>query len=87
MFRSGFTTLVISNEEMEDLMKIVKSIKDSGLLITGVGETTKNEAKEQKRGFLVMLLRTLGASSFGNLSTSEGTVRAGKRTIRADKNF
>ena len=86
MFRSGFT-LVISNEEMEDLMKIVKSIKDSGLLITGVGETTKNEAKEQKGGFLVMLLRTLGASLFGNLSTSEGTVRAAKRTIRADKNF
>ena len=87
MFRSGFTTLVISNEEMEDLMKIVKSIKDSGLLITGVGETTKNKAKEQKGGFLVMLLRTLGASLFGNLSTGESTVRAGKRTIRADKNF
>ena len=87
MFRSGFTTLVISNEEMEDLMKIVKSIKDSGLLITGVGETTKNEAKEQKGGFLVMLLRTLGASLFGNLSRGESTVRAGKRTIRADKNF
>ena len=47
MFGSGFTTLIISNEEMEDI-KIVKSLEDSGLLIKGVSETIKNEAKKTK---------------------------------------
>ena len=50
MFRSGFTTLIISNEEIND-MKIVESRKNSGLLITGVNETMKNDVKEQKRIF------------------------------------
>ena len=50
MFRSGFTTLIISNEEIND-MKIVESLKNSGLLITGVNETIKNDVKEQKRIF------------------------------------
>ena len=45
MFGSGFTTLIISNEGMNDIMKIVKSLEDSGLLIKGVSETIKNEAK------------------------------------------
>ena len=54
----GFITLIISNEEMNDIMKIVKSLEDSGLLIKGVSETIKNDAKEQKRGFLSMLLGT-----------------------------
>ena len=54
MFGSGFTTLIISNEEMEDI-KIVKSLEDSGLLIKGVSETIKNEAKKQKRRFLCFI--------------------------------
>ena len=58
MLWSGFITLIISNEEMDDIMKIVKSLEDSGLLIKGVSETIKNDAKEQKRGFLSMLLGT-----------------------------
>ena len=58
MLWSGFITLIISNEEMDDIMKIVKSLEDSGLLIKGVSETIKNEAKEQKGGFLSMLLGT-----------------------------
>ena len=62
MFRSGFTILRISNEETNDIMKIVKSLEESGLLIKSVSETIKNEAKEQKGGFLGMLLGTLGAS-------------------------
>ena len=62
MFGSGFTTIIISNEEMKDIMKIVKSLEDSGLLIKGVSETFQNEAKEQKVGFLGMLLGTLVAS-------------------------
>ena len=56
------TTLIISNNEMEDLIKIVKSLEDSGLLLKGVTETVQNEVKEQKGGFLSMLSGTLGAS-------------------------
>ena len=59
---SGNTTLIISNEDMEDLIKIVKSFEDSGLLLEGVTELVQNEVKEQKGGFLSMLLGTLGAS-------------------------
>ena len=67
MFGSGFTILIISNDEMNDIMKMVKSLEESGLLIKGVSETIKNEAKEQKGGFLRMSLGTLGASLLGNL--------------------
>ena len=66
MFRSRFTTLIISSEEMNDIMKIVKSLEEFGLLIKGVSETIKNEAKEQKEQFLGMLLGTLGVSLLGN---------------------
>ena len=52
MFRSGFTPLIISNEEMNDIMRIVKSLEESGLKIKGISETIKNEAKKQKEGFL-----------------------------------
>ena len=72
MFRSEFSSLIISNKEMEDIMKIVKSLEASGLLIKGVSETIKNEAKEQKGGFPGMLLGTLGTSLLGNLLTGEG---------------
>ena len=61
------TTLMISNEEMEDIMIIVKSLEDSGLLIKGVCETIKNEAKKQKGGFLSRFLGILGASLSGKL--------------------
>ena len=72
------TTLIISNDEMGDIIKIVKSLEDSGLLLKGVTETVQNEVKEQKGGFLSMLLGTLGASLLGNLSTDKGMYRAGK---------
>ena len=87
MFGSGFTKLIISNEEMEDIIKIVKSLKDSGLLIKGVSETIKNETEEQKRGFFSMLLGTSGASLLGKLLAGKGTIRAGEGTIRARENF
>ena len=61
------TTLIISNDEMEDILKIVKSLEDSVLLLKGVSEIIQNEAKEQKRGFLSILLGTLGASLLGNM--------------------
>ena len=87
MFGSAFTTLIISNEEMNDIMKIVKSIKESGLLIKGVYKTFKNKEKEQRVGLLGILLGTLGASLLGNLLTSKGTLRAGEGTIRAGQDF
>ena len=62
IYGSGTTALIISNEEMEYIMKIVKSFEESGLLLKGISETIKNEAKEQKGGFLSTLLGTLSAS-------------------------
>ena len=62
MFWSGVTTLIISNEERNDIMKKVKTLQKFGLLIKGVSKTIKNEAKEQKGGFFGMLLGTSGAS-------------------------
>ena len=59
-------TLIISNNKIENIVKIVKSLEDSGLLLKGVTETVKNEVKEQKGGFLSMFLGTLGAGLLGN---------------------
>ena len=70
------TTLIISNNEMEDIIKIVKSIDNSGLLLKGVTETVQNDVKEQKGGYLRMLLGTLGASSLGNILAGKGINRA-----------
>ena len=78
MFRSGFTTLIVSNEEMNDIIKIVKSLEESGLFIKDVNETIISEKKEKKGGFLRILLGTLGASLLGDLLTGKGTVRAGE---------
>ena len=74
---SGTTTLIISNEEMNDMMKIVQALEDSNILLQAVTKTIKHEAKEQKGGFLRMLLGTLGASLLGNLLAGKEIVRAG----------
>ena len=71
------TTLIISNKEMNGIMKIVQALEDSNILLKGVTKIIKNETKEQKGGFLNMLLGTLGASLLGNLLTGKGIVRAG----------
>ena len=63
---------------MEDIIKIVKSLEDSGLLLKGVTETVQNEVKEQKEGCLSMLLGKIGASLLENLLTGRGVTRAGK---------
>ena len=72
---------------MQDLLKIVNSLEDSGLLLDEITEIVKNEVKEQKGGFLSMLLGTLGASLLGELLTKNlsgrGVIRAGEGTIRA----
>ena len=78
------TTLIISNDDIQDLLKIVKSLEDSSILLDGITETAKNEVKEQKGGFLSMLLGTLGASLLGNMLAGRGVIRAGEGTIRAD---
>ena len=67
MHGSGTTTLIISNEEMNDIMKIVKALKDSNFLLNRVTKVIENEAKIKKGGFLSMLFGTLGASLLGNL--------------------
>ena len=64
------TTLIISNDDMQDLLKIVKSLEDSGILLDGITETVKKEVKEQKTGFLSMLLGPLGDFLLGNLLTN-----------------
>ena len=74
---SGTKTLIISNEEMNDIMKIVQALEESNILLTGVTKTIKNETKEQKGRFLSMLLGNLGASLLGNLLKGKGLVRAG----------
>ena len=70
---------------MEDIIKIIKSLEDSGLLLKGVTETVQNEVKEQKGGFLSMLLGTLRASLLGNLFPGKGIYIAGngKAIVRA----
>ena len=87
MFGSGTTTLIVCNEEMNDIMKITKSLEESGLLIKGVTETIKNEAEEQKGGFLSMLLGTLGASLLGYILAGKGTIIAGEGTVRVGQDF
>ena len=76
---SGNTILIISNEEMNDIIKINQALETSNILLKGITKTIKNETKEQKGGFLSMLLGTLRASLLGNLLTGKGIVRAGSR--------
>ena len=72
---------------MDDLIKIVKSLEDSGLLLKGVTELVQNEIKEQKGGFLSILLGTLGASLLGNLLTGKGAFHAGKGVNKKGKEY
>ena len=75
--------LMINNEDMNDTMKIIKALEKSGILLDGVGKTIENEEKEQKGGFLSMLLGILGASLLGNLLTGgTGIMRAGEGIMR-----
>ena len=87
MLGSGTTTLIISNDEMDEILKLVKSLENSGVLLKGVSETIQHEAKEQRGGFLGMLLGTLGASLLGDVLSKglsgKGVIRAGEGTIRA----
>ena len=87
MLGSGATTVIISNDEMGDILKIVKSLEDSGVLLKCVSETIQHEAKEQRGGFLSMILGTLDASLLGDVLSkglsAKGVIRAGEGAIRA----
>ena len=74
---SGTTTLIISNEEINDIMQIVQALEDCNILLKGITKTIKNETKEREGGFLSMLLGTLETSLLGNLLAGKGIVRAG----------
>ena len=76
--------LIIEQGDMNDIMKIIKALENSGILLKGVNKAIKNETKEQKSGFLSMLLGTLRASLLGNLLTGgKGIMRAGDGIVRA----
>ena len=87
MFRSGMTKLIFSNEELNYIIKIIKFLENSGLLIKVVTETVENEVKEQKGVFLRMLAATLGASLLGNMSVGKGALRTREGTKRAGWDF
>ena len=75
--------LIIEQEDMNDIMKIIEALENSGILLKGVSKTIENETKEQRGGFLSMFLGTLGASLLGNLLKGKGMMRVGDRTVRA----
>ena len=74
---SATATLIISNEEMNDIIKTVQALEHSNILFKGITETIKKETKEKKWEFLSMLLGTLGASLLGNILAGKGIIRAG----------
>ena len=85
--------LIIEEEDMKDIMKIIEALENSGILLKGVSKTIENESKEQRGGFLSMLLGTLGASLLGNLLTGgkdimragDGILRAGSGSMKTSK--
>ena len=76
---------MISNEEMNDIIKIIQALANSNILLKGVTKTIKNERKEQKRGFSSILLSTLGPSLLGSLLTRKGILRAGSGNEKKKK--
>ena len=75
----GMTTMIISNEQMKDILKEVTYLEESGLLVKGTSKTIANEAQEQKGGFFPLLLGTLGASLLGNVLAGKRVIQAGER--------
>ena len=84
---SGATTLIISNEEMNDILKIVEALEDSNILLKGITKIIENDTKEQNGGFLGMLLGTLGASLLGNMLRAYYGNKEGKGMLRAGYGF
>ena len=82
-FHGSGVKLIIKQEDMKDIMKIIKELENSDILLKGVSKTIENEIKEQRGGFLGMLLGTLGASLLGILLTGKGIMRAVDGIVRA----
>ena len=74
--------LIIEKEDMNDIIKVIEALENLGILLKGVIKTIENETKEQRGGFLRMLLGTLGASLLGNLLAGKGMIRAGEGIVR-----
>ena len=85
IFGSGTTILAFSNEGLHDVMKIIKSFEESGLLMKGVSEIVKTEVKKQKGGFLHMLAATFGASLLRIMLAGKRLVKSGDGVIPADE--
>ena len=81
--RGDGVKLIIEQEDMRDIIKIIEALENSGILIKGVTKTIENETKEQRGGFLSMLLGTLGASLLGNLLSGKGLAHAAEGIVRA----
>ena len=75
--------LIVEQEDMNDIIKIIEALENSGILLKGISKTIENETKEHRGGFLSMLLGTLGASLLGHLLSGKGMMRAGERIVRA----
>ena len=76
-------TLIISNDGLNDLLKVIKSLENSGILYHGITETVKDEVKEQKGGFLSTLLSVVASALLSSMLSGKGVTRAGEGTIRA----
>ena len=87
IYGSGTTALIISNEEMNDIRKIVKSLEKSGLLVNELVKQLKTKKKNQKGEFRPKLLGTLAASLLGSPLTETEVIRASERVIRAGESF
>ena len=88
MYGPRTIALIISDEEMEDVMKIIKSFEESGLLIKGISETSKDEPKEKQGEALIsLILGTLAANMLGRALTRKRLIRAGEGTTTAGENF
>ena len=81
--RGAGIEFIIEQEDMNDIIKIIEALENSGVLLKGVTKTIESETKEQSGGFLSMLLGTLGASLLGHLLSGKGLARAGEGTVRA----
>ena len=85
MYGSGNTTLIISNDDLNDLIKIATTLEEHDILLKGTTKTINNDTKKQEGGFLSMLHGTLGVSLLGNLLTERGLYRTGKEMYRTGK--
>ena len=82
LYGSGNKTLIISNNDLNDLIKIATALEEHDILLKGTNKAIKNKIKKQEGGFLSMLLGTLGASFLGNLLTGKGLYRTGQGMYR-----